>query len=82
VFGNQALLYVLRERGHMWRSRPGNWVLASSAADVTIVSGLALSGVLMEPLPWRVLVAAFAAATGFALVLDQIKRPVLSAFGI
>lgn len=82
VFGNQALLYVLRERGHMWCSRPGNWVLASSVVDVTIVSVLALSGVLMEPLPWRILVTAFVAATGFAVVLDQIKRPVLSAFGI
>jgi H+-transporting ATPase len=82
VFGNQALLYVLRERGHMWRSRPGNWVLASSVVDIAIVSVLALSGVLMEPLPWRILMTAFAAATGFALVLDQIKRPVLSAFGI
>jgi len=80
VFGNQALLYVLRERGHMWRSRPGNWVLASSVVDVAIVSVLALSGVLMEPLPWRVLVTAFAAAASFALLLDQIKRPVLSAF--
>ena len=75
VFGNQALLYVLRERRHMWRSKPGNWVLASSAADIAIVSVLALSGTLMEPLPWRVL-AAFAAAIGFALVLDQIKLPV------
>jgi H+-transporting ATPase len=82
VFGNQALLYVLRERGHMWGSRPGTWVVASSVADVAIVSVLALSGVLMEPLPWRVLVTAFAAATGFALILDQIKRPVLSMFRI
>jgi H+-transporting ATPase len=82
VFGSQALLYVLRERGHMWRSRPGTWVLASSVADVAVVSVLALSGILMEPLPWRVLATAFAAATGFALVLDQIKRPVLRAFRI
>jgi H+-transporting ATPase len=78
VFGNQALLYVLRERGRLWRSRPGPWVIASSVADVAIVSVLALSGVLMAPLPWRILVTSVAAASGFALVLDQIKRPVLS----
>jgi H+-transporting ATPase len=82
VFGSQALLYVLRERGHLWSSRPGVWVLAASTADVSLVCVLAISGVLMDPLPWGVLVAALAAASGFAVVLDQIKRPVMSVFGI
>ena len=31
VFGNQAVLFVLRERRHMWSSRPSNWIVASSA---------------------------------------------------
>jgi len=79
VFGAQALLYVVRERRHIWSSRPGNWVLAASAADIVIVSLLALSGTLMEPLPWRILAAVFAAAAGFALILDQVKLPVQAA---
>jgi H+-transporting ATPase len=82
VFGSQALLYVLRERGHLWSSRPGVWVLAASTADVGLVGVLAVSGVLMDPLPWGVVAAALAAAGGFAVVLDRIKRPVLSVFGI
>jgi H+-transporting ATPase len=82
VFGNQAVLYVVREKRRMWRSRPGTWVLASSAADIAIVSALALSGVLMAPLPWRAIVAIFSAAVGFALILDQIKLPVASVFKI
>lgn len=82
VFGSQALLYVIRERRPLWSSRPGAWVLAASAADIAIVSALALSGTLMAPLPWRALVAVFAAAAGFALVLDLIKRPVLAAFKV
>jgi H+-transporting ATPase len=82
VFGAQALLYVVRERRHLWSSMPGNWVLASSAVDIAIVSTLAISGVLMEPLPWRVLAAVFAAAAGFALILDQIKLPVKAAFKV
>jgi H+-transporting ATPase len=81
VFGSQALLYVLRERRHLWSSRPGVWVLAASTVDVTLVSVLALSGVLMDPLPWGVLLAALAAAGAFALVLDQIKLAVISVFG-
>jgi H+-transporting ATPase len=78
VFGSQALLYVLRERRHLWSSRPGSWVLAASTADVSLVFVLALSGVLMDPLPWGVLVAALVAACLFALILDQIKLAVMS----
>jgi H+-transporting ATPase len=82
VFGAQAVLFVLRERRHMWSSKPSNWVLASSVADIAIASTLASSGILMEPLPWRVVAAIFVAAAGFALILDQIKLPVMSALRV
>jgi H+-transporting ATPase len=80
VFGSQGLLYVLRERRRIWSSRPSRWVLISSAADIAAVTALAWSGTLMDPLPWRVLAVVFVAAAGFALILDQIKLPVRSAF--
>ena len=82
VFGNQALLYVLRERRHMWSSKPSFWVLASSLTDIGIVLALALPGILMAPLPWRLVAAVFAAMAAFALILDQIKRQVLVVFKI
>lgn len=82
VFGNQAVLFVLRERRHMWSSKPSNWILASSAADIAIVTALALSGMLMEPLPARVIAAIFVAAIGFAFILDRIKLPVTAAFKV
>jgi H+-transporting ATPase len=82
VFGNQAVLYVLRERHHMWSSRPSNWIVASSVVDIAIVVTLALSGTLMEPLSWRVLAAVFVAAAGFALILDRIKLPVTALFKV
>ena len=80
VFGNQAVLYVMREKRYMWSSMPSAWVVISSIADVVVVSVLALSGILMEPRPWRVVMAVFVAAAGFALVLDQIKIPVTRGF--
>jgi len=80
VFGAQALLFVVRERRHIWSSRPSSWVLAASMADVVVVSTLAGTGTLMEPLSWRVLAAVLVAAAAFALTLDQIKLPVRSAF--
>jgi H+-transporting ATPase len=82
VFGNQAVLYVLRERGRLWSSRPSTWVLASSAADIALVSVLALSGTLMAPLPWQLLAGLLVAATAFALMLDQIKLPITKAFRV
>jgi H+-transporting ATPase len=82
VFGNQAVLYVLRERGHLWDSKPSTWVLASSAADIALVSALALSGALMAPLPWQLLVGTLVAAAAFALILDQIKLPIIQAFKV
>jgi H+-transporting ATPase len=82
VFGNQSLLYVLRERRRLWSSMPSKWVLASSVVDVGIVLVLAFVGLLMEPLPWSVLAAVAVAAIGFALILDEIKLPIRAALKI
>jgi H+-transporting ATPase len=78
VFGNQALLYVVRERRHIWSSWPARWVLASSAFGIIMVSTLALTGTLMEILPWRLVASILVAATAFGLILDQIKKPIMS----
>jgi H+-transporting ATPase len=82
VFGAQALLYVIRERRHLWSSRPSVWLLLSSLVDVGLVSVLALAGTLMAPLSWQVILALFAAAAAFSLLLDQIKRPVMALFKV
>jgi H+-transporting ATPase len=82
VFGNQAVLYALRERRHLWASWPSRWVAASSAVDMGIVTTLALAGVLMVPLSLPLLAAVLIAAVGFSLVLDQVKLPLLSALKI
>jgi H+-transporting ATPase len=49
-------------------------------AFVTLVFGstLALSGMLMHALPWRLIVALAAAAVGFSFMLDQLKIPITS----
>jgi H+-transporting ATPase len=82
IFGAQGLLFVVRERRHLWSSRPSKWVVMASATDIAVVSMLALSGTLMEPLPWRVLATVFATAVGFTFILDQVKLPVRSAFKV
>jgi H+-transporting ATPase len=82
VFGNQAVMYSLRERRRLWSSKPGAWVLASSAADVGIASVLVLSGTLMAALQWELVVTVLAAAAAFALLFDQIKLPILASLKI
>ncbi len=56
VFGSQAMIYAIRERRHLWGSRPSLWLAVSSVADVVIASPLAVGGIAMTPLPplmWR-----------------------------
>lgn len=73
VFGNQGMLYALRERRRLWQSRPGAWVLASSAVDIGVAALLSFAGILMAPLPWPFLAAILAAAALFSFVLDLVK---------
>ncbi|MFG1423599.1 HAD-IC family P-type ATPase [Roseixanthobacter liquoris] len=74
VFSGQAVFYVARERLHLWSSRPGAWLIASSVVDLTLISTLALKGVLMAPLPIALLCAIGLAAIILAFVLDAVKQ--------
>ncbi|HTO62793.1 MAG TPA: HAD-IC family P-type ATPase [Bradyrhizobium sp.] len=73
VFSGQAIYYVVRERRRIWSSRPSTIVLASSAADLLIVPTMAYAGILMAPLPLRIILSVFGAAIAFAFVLDEVK---------
>jgi H+-transporting ATPase len=78
VFGSQATIYAIRERGHLWGLRPSMWLVCSSIADVLIISTLAIFGIAMAPLPVPVVAGEFAAALGFALLVDGVKIPVFA----
>jgi H+-transporting ATPase len=80
VFGNHALLYVPGNAAFCGVRNPacGYAILPT---DIAIVSLRALSGTLMAPLPWCLMVASFLGAAGFALILDPIKL-VMPAFNV
>jgi H+-transporting ATPase len=82
VFGSQATLYALRERRHLWDSRPSLWLAASSVTDVLIAAVLAIGGIAMTPLLALVVAGVLAAAAAFAFVLDAVKVPVFARLGI
>jgi H+-transporting ATPase len=73
VFSGQAIFYVSRERRHLWSSRPGSWLIASSVLDITLFSTLAIQGILMTPLPGRIVACVFGAALALAFCLDTVK---------
>ena len=78
VFGSQATLYAIRQRRHMWGSRPSLWLVLSSVADVLIASILALGGFAMTSLPVLMIAGVLAASLVFAIMLDAIKLPVFA----
>ena len=82
VFSGQALFYVARERQHLWSSRPGKWLVISSAVDLTLIGFLAINGILMKPLAIAVVAGLFAAAVVFSFLLDSVKVLLFRRFGI
>jgi H+-transporting ATPase len=82
VFGSQGTIYAIRERRHLWNSRPSLLLAASSIVDIAIASTLAVAGIAMSPIPALVVAGTLAAAVLFALALDLIKVPIFAHLGI
>jgi H+-transporting ATPase len=73
VCSGQAIFYVSRERRHLWSSRPGTWLIASSILDIALFGALATRGILMAPLPAAIVAGVFGAAIVLAFCLDTVK---------
>jgi H+-transporting ATPase len=82
VFGSQATIYAIRERRHLWGSRPSLLLAVSTVTDIGIASTLAIGGVAMTPLAAVLVAGTLAAAVVFAFVLDLVKVPVFAHLGI
>jgi H+-transporting ATPase len=82
VFGNQATTYNNRERRRLWSSRPSNWLVASSVADISIAAILAITGVAMTPLSVEVVAGTLGGAIVFAFLMDFVKVPLFRRLGI
>jgi len=82
VFGSQAMIYAIRERRHLWGSRPSLLLVASSVTDIAIASTLAVAGIAMRPIAGLLVVGTLAASVIFAIIVDMIKVPVFARLGI
>lgn len=73
VATGQGNIYLVRARGHFWRSRPGSWLMAISILDLVVVSILATQGILMTAVSPILLTGMLAAVAAYLLLLDQLK---------
>jgi H+-transporting ATPase len=73
VFSGQATVYLVRERGPFWRSRPSVWLVLTTLADIVAVSGLAISGFLMAPLAPAIVAAELGVTAVAMLGVDLAK---------
>ena len=78
VFTGQGMVYLVRERRHFWNSTPSRWMILSSLIDVTVVSLMAVRGVLMAPLSDVVVASLILACALYLIALDFLKVPILS----
>ena len=78
VFAGQGNVYVLRERGRLWRSRPAPVMLLASFCDLFVVTAFAAGGIFMSPLPIWIIVSLAATTVLFSLAMDSIKLAVFA----
>ena len=82
VFSGLATVYLVRTRDHLWKIRPGKFLLISTIGDILIVSSLAFFGILMEPLSLGIILFLAACVVVFMMLLDQIKVIVFQRFNV
>ena len=73
VATGQGNVYLVRERGPFWRSRPSRLLMLSSIVDLVVVATLATTGVLMTPVSPELIVLLLVVVAVYLLILDQLK---------
>ncbi len=73
IYSSQAGVYLLRERGHFWDTRPGVYLLVSSLVGLGVTATLVLGGVLMPAISLSVLLGVVGAGALYFVALDGVK---------
>ena len=73
VFSGQATIFLLREQGPCYGSRPSTFMIIAAGLDILILSVLASLGILMAPVPVADILILFGAIVAAALALDRLK---------
>jgi H+-transporting ATPase len=76
VFTGQVNVYLVRERRHFWNSLPSRWMILGTAADVVVVSILAVQGIFMAAIPLSLVLLVLAVILLYLPVADFLKLAV------
>lgn len=77
VLAGQATSLVLRERDHVWHSRPAPVMIGAMATAAIVATSFAWAGWFMMPLPGWVVLSLYGTSLCFGLVLDAVKVAML-----
>ena len=66
-------LFVVRTRGRLWSHRPAGVLVVAVVGTQLIATLIAGFGILMEPIPWTLVLLAWGYALAWMLLLDQVK---------
>lgn len=82
VYSGQGTIYLVRERGHIWHSMPGKWMLVGSTLDILFVGFLATQGILMTAIPLVLVAEVLGVIATYLIILDFIKVPIFAKFNL
>ncbi len=73
ILSSQAGVYLLRERGHFWKSRPSRFLVGSSVFGLGVAAALVLCGILMPAISPSLLLGIAAIGAIYFTCLDWVK---------
>jgi H+-transporting ATPase len=82
VFTGQATIYLVRCDGWLWSTAPSRYLLAGTALDLVVASGLAIRGMLMARVDAGVVVVLLLVVAVASVLLDAVKVAVSRRHGV
>ncbi|WMT50229.1 MAG: plasma-membrane proton-efflux P-type ATPase [Thermoplasmatales archaeon] len=82
VFSGQFTVYMVRERGRFWNSRPSKWLLSATVADIIFISLISWLGILVTAIPLRDILLVLALTFLSMAIIDLGKNYIFRHYGI
>ena len=82
VFSGQFTVYMVRERGRFWNSKPSKWLMSATVADVIFISFISWAGILVTTVPIIDILLVLALTFVSMAIIDLGKNYVFRHYGL
>ncbi|MCW6159903.1 MAG: plasma-membrane proton-efflux P-type ATPase [Candidatus Micrarchaeales archaeon] len=82
TYMDKLVVFSLRERKHMWDSRPSGYLVLSSIASAAFVVAIAYFGILVQGVSAVAILLVLALSTALILAFDYVKYFIFGRFGM